>query len=38
MEKEPIWHYRMPNQDELKIIMTELDISEEEIKECGQHI
>lgn len=32
MENVPIWHYRMPNSDELKIVMNELDLSEEELK------
>lgn len=31
MENVPIWHFRMPNADELKIVMRELDISEEEL-------
>lgn len=32
MENVPIWHFRMPNQEELKIVMEELDIKEEELK------
>lgn len=32
MENVPIWHYRMPNEEELKIVMKELDISAEELK------
>lgn len=31
MENVPIWHYRMPNSDELKIVIKELDLSEEEL-------
>ena len=31
MEKVPIWHFRMPNAEELEIIKKELDISEEEL-------
>ncbi len=31
MENVPIWHYRMPNDEELKILMKELDISSEEL-------
>ncbi len=31
MENVPIWHFRMPNQDELKIVMKELEMSEEEL-------
>lgn len=32
MENVPIWHFRMPNQEELKIVMKELDIREEELE------
>ncbi|MDE7131977.1 MAG: transketolase [Lachnospiraceae bacterium] len=32
MENVPIWHYRMPNEEELEILMEELGISEEELK------
>lgn len=32
MENVPIWHFRMPNQDELKIVMQDLDIKEEELR------
>lgn len=32
MENVPIWHFRMPNEKELKIVMKELDIKEEELK------
>ena len=31
MENVPIWHYRMPNKQELKVLMKELDISEEDL-------
>ncbi len=31
MENVPIWHFRMPNEEELKIVMEELDILEEEL-------
>ena len=31
MEGVPIWHYRMPNEDELKILMDELEITPEEL-------
>ena len=31
MENVPIWHYRMPNEQELKIVRRELNISEEEL-------
>ncbi len=31
MEEVPIWHYRMPNDEEMEIVKKELDISEEEL-------
>lgn len=31
MENVPIWHYRMPNEQEMDIVKRELDISEEEL-------
>ena len=33
MENVPIWHYRMPNDDELKILFRDLGFTEEEQKE-----
>jgi len=32
MEEVPIWHFRMPNEEELEIVKKELGISEEELK------
>lgn len=32
MENVPIWHYRMPNEQELPILMKELELKEEELK------
>ena len=32
MENEPLWHYRMPNEDELKIICSELEIQLQELR------
>ena len=32
MENVPIWHYRMPNEQELPILMKELDLTEEDLK------
>lgn len=32
MEEVPIWHFRMPNEDELEIVKKELDILAEELK------
>ncbi len=31
MEQKPIWHYRMPNPDELKILLDELGMTEKEL-------
>lgn len=31
MEGVPIWHYRMPNEEEMEIVKKELDISEKEL-------
>lgn len=31
MERVPIWHYRLPNEEELKTVMKELQISKEEL-------
>ncbi len=31
MEQNPIWHYRMPNEEELKILLNELEMSEKEL-------
>lgn len=38
MENVPGWHWRMPNKRELKVVMRELDISEEELKQCRKPI
>lgn len=32
MENTPIWHYRMPNEQELPILMQELELTEEDLK------
>ena len=32
MENVPIWHYRMPNEQELPVLMRELGLSEEDLK------
>lgn len=32
MENVPIWHYRMPSEEELPILMKELDLTEEDLK------
>ncbi len=31
MENVPIWHYRMPNTEELPILMSELEVTEEDL-------
>ncbi len=31
MENNPVWHYRLPNKKETKVIMSELNITQEEI-------
>ncbi|MEG1595360.1 MAG: transketolase [Lachnospiraceae bacterium] len=31
MEQVPIWHYRMPNEEELQLVLKELDLSKEEL-------
>lgn len=31
MENTPIWHYRMPNEEELQILMKELELTREEL-------
>lgn len=38
MENNPGWHWRMPNRKELKIVMSELNISEEELSGCRKPI
>lgn len=32
MEDAPIWHYRMPNEEELIVLMKELDLTREELE------
>lgn len=32
MENVPIWHYRMPNEQELPVLMKELELTEEDLK------
>ena len=38
MENNPAWHWRMPNRKELKIFMSELSISQEELDICKKPI
>ncbi len=38
MENNPRWHWKLPSKKELKYFMNELNISEEEIEECKNHI
>jgi len=32
MENVPIWHYRLPNDDEMKVVLEELEIDKRELK------
>lgn len=32
MENVPIWHYRMPNEQELPILIEDLGLTEDELK------
>lgn len=34
MENVPIWHYRMPNKQELPILLEELGLAEDDLKQC----
>lgn len=36
MENDPKWHWRMPNKKELRKIMEELDITQEELVKCKE--
>ena len=38
VENDPRWHWRLPNKKELKVFMSELNISEEEIQKCKEVI
>lgn len=38
IENNPKWHWKLPNKKELKVIMEELNISEEDIMSCKKHI
>lgn len=38
MENSPAWHWRMPNKRQLKILMQELNIAQEELDRCKKHI
>lgn len=38
VENDPRWHWRLPSKKELKVFMNELNITEEEIKKCKEHI
>jgi transketolase len=37
MENNPDWHFRMPNKKELKVVVQELGITEEELEQCRKH-
>lgn len=38
MENVPIWHYRMPNEQELEIVLKDLNMTREELLQCEMHI
>lgn len=38
MENVPIWHYRMPNEQELEIVLHDLNMTKEELLQCEMHI
>lgn len=38
MEQEPIWHYRMPNEQELERVLKDLNMSGDELHQCEMHI
>ena len=38
MENNPGWHWRMPSKKEMKKIMNELNITQEELDACKKHI
>ncbi len=38
MENNPSWHFKMPNKKELKAFISELNITEEELAKCREHI
>jgi transketolase len=38
MEGVPGWHWKMPNKKELKIVIQELDITQEELGRCRRPI
>lgn len=38
MENVPIWHYRMPNEQELEIVLKDLNMTKEELLLCEMHI
>ena len=38
MENSPGWHWRLPTKKEMKTVLRELDISEEELKKCRKPI
>lgn len=38
MENNPNWHFKMPNRRELKVFMSELNLTEKELNECKEHI
>lgn len=38
MENNPSWHWRLPTRKEMKVVVKELNIEEEELEACRKHI
>ena len=38
MQDKPEWHYRMPGKRDLKMVMQELEITEEELRSCKERL
>lgn len=38
VENDPRWHFKLPSKKELKVFMSELDITEEEVEACKKHM
>ena len=38
VENDPRWHFKLPSKKELKVFMTELDVTEEEVEACKKHM
>ena len=38
VENDPRWHFKLPSKKELKVFVSELEITEEEIEACKEHM